>query len=310
MLIGAIDIGGSKIAVGVVTEFGEVVSRRMLRTQELRSHASGIEAIAAMLNECIAECDCELLGIGISCTGPVYPRTGLIGKVANLPGWEGCDIVHRIATRFKVPVAMENDADAAALAEARWGSGVDAERFLYITLSTGIGAGLILDGVLYRGANGCHQEIGHHVIDPSGPACYCGAKGCWESLASGTALEEWHFAQKKSIDCDARVASAKMIFDLSEAGDALARSAVDRLVFYTGLGLANLTTILVPDVIAMGGGLIHRAESFLDRSIEVVRATCGEVPLTHTTIQKAVIWESLDLAGAAAVLLHCPLNHR
>jgi glucokinase len=303
MLIGAIDIGGSKVAIGVVTECGEVVSRRMLQTRELGPHEIGLETIISALAECVRECDCELSGIGISCTGPVYPISGTIGRVANLPGWEGCEIVAKLGSRFKVRVAMENDADAAALAESRWGSGVDVERFLYVTLSTGIGAGLILHGSLYRGANGCHQEIGHHVVDPSGPLCYCGARGCWESMASGDAIAKWYLANAPSDIIQGQLFSAKTVFELSEAGDELAQNAGRRLSYYVGIGLANLTTILVPDVIALGGGLMKSAGLFLDGALELWKNTCGEVPLDHTSVLRAALREDLDLAGAAAVLL-------
>src|ERR1035438_4779823 len=141
-LVGAIDIGGTKVAVGLVTNDGRVISRRSIPTRDMGNWNIGVAAIESSLNECIRESGVTPGGIGISCTGPVDPTTGEIGKVANWPGWQGCRIVDEITKRMGIRTVMENDADAAALAEATWGSERDVERFLYITLSTGIGGGV------------------------------------------------------------------------------------------------------------------------------------------------------------------------
>jgi len=300
-LVGAIDIGGTKVAVGLVTRDGHVDSRRSIPTRDLGNWKIGVDAIDSGLKECIRETGVAPAGIGISCTGPVDPITGLIGKVANLPGWEGCCIVDEISNRTGVRTQMENDADAAALAEATWGSGQGVERFLYITLSTGIGGGFLLGGNLYRGAGGSHPEMGHHAIDPSGPDCYCGAKGCWESLVSGNALRDWFLENDSERRFSFESLDARTIFELYGSGDAIAEKAVERLIYYVGIGLANLTTILVPDVIALGGGLTRGSALFLDRAVQVFRSRCGEVPAERTLVRTAVLEENLDLAGAAAV---------
>jgi glucokinase len=236
----------------------------------------------------------------------VDPITGEIGKVANLPGWQGCRIVDEISNRIGVRTVMENDADAAALAEATWGSGLGVERFLYITLSTGIGGGFLLGGSVYRGAGGSHPEMGHHSIDPSGPECYCGAKGCWESLASGNALRDWFLENDRERRFSLETLDARTIFELYRSGDAVAEKTVERLSYFVGIGLANLTTILVPDVIAVGGGLTRGSTLFLDRAVQICRATCGEVPAERTLVRTAILEENLDLAGAAAVWFHSP----
>jgi glucokinase len=220
-----------------------------------------------------------------------------------LPGWEGCRIVSEISARFQIPTVMENDADAAALAEAAWGSGRGVERFLYITLSTGIGGGFLQRGSVYRGSGGSHPEIGHHSIDPSGPECYCGARGCWESLASGNALRDWFLEKDRERRFSAASLDARTIFDLHASGDPIAELTMRRLSYYVGLGLANLTTILVPDVIALGGGLTRGSAAFLDQAIQISRERCREVPAERTVVRTAVLEENLDLAGAAAVWL-------
>jgi len=303
-LVGAIDIGGTKVAVGLVAHDGRVIARRSISTRDLANATIAVEAIASGLTECIQETGITPEGIGIGCTGPVDPITGEIGKVANLPGWHGCRIVEEITSRIGICTVMENDADAAALAEATWGSGRGVERFLYITLSTGIGAGFLLGSSVYRGAGGSHPEMGHHTIDSSGPPCYCGARGCWESLASGNALRDWFLENDREERFSADTLSARTIFELHAAGDRVAEQAVERLSYYVGLGIANLTTILVPDVIAIGGGLTRGSALFLDRAVRIFRERCGEVPGERTLVRTAVLQENLDLAGAAAVWLN------
>jgi glucokinase len=205
-----------------------------------------------------------------------------------------------------IQTAMENDADSAALAEATWGSGRGVERFLYITLSTGIGGGFLIGESVYRGVGGSHPEMGHHTMDPSGPDCYCGAKGCWESLASGNALRDWFLENDHERRFSFEKLDARTIFELYRSGDPVAEKAVERLTFYVALGLANLTTILVPDVIALGGGLIRGSDLFMDRAVQMFRARCGEVPVEKTLVKTAVLEENLDLAGAAAVWFRSP----
>jgi glucokinase len=162
---------------------------------------------------------------------------------------------------------------------------------MYVTISTGIGVGLMLDGKLYHGAGGAHPEIGHQVIDPSGPVCYCRANGCWESLASGPAME-------------ARMGgglTAARICEMARLGDPQAIRAVEREGYYLGLGLANLVTMYCPDTIALGGGMMRGADLFLPRALAVVRSICTQVPAERTSIVLAGLGEDTGLLGAASV---------
>ncbi len=304
-LIGALDIGGTKTAIGLVSREGHVVCRRTLRTADFPDSREAVVAMTAALRDCFRETDALLSGIGIGCTGPVDPQTGIIGKVANLPpGWEGCRLVDELTAAFSTRTVMENDADAAALAEFKWGCGRGAHRFLYVTISTGIGCGFIVGGEPYRGAGGSHPEMGHHGIDPNGPDCYCGAKGCWESLASGVAIRDWFLQNDHSRRFSPTSLNAETIFGLYSARDPLAEQTIARLAYYVGLGLANLTTILVPDVIAIGGGVGMRGGAFLGRALEVVRRVCGEVPSERVAIQTASLEKNLDLTAGAAAWMH------
>jgi glucokinase len=303
-LIGAIDIGGTKIAVGVVDGQGGIIARSECRTESESGFADGLQRMTGMLRETAARAGAELHGIGIGCTGPVDPVTGVLGTVDLLPGWQGGEIVAGLSEAFHVPAAMENDADAAGLAEAAWGAGRGKQRFLYVTVGTGIGVAIILDGALYRGVDGSHPEIGHQIIDASGPPCYCGGRGCWEILAAGPALmarAKRRLGQEDSGDGEL---SMKRVCELAEEGDPGALAVMEREGYYLGLGLANLVTTFCPDMIALGGGVMQSSHLFLDGAREVVRQCCTLVPFEKAEVALAALGADTALAGAAQVWHH------
>jgi glucokinase len=252
-----------------------------------------------MLRDCVRTAGGSITGIGIGSTGPIDPFTGVFGRVDNLPGWQGSNIMEPIAREFGVPVAVENDADAAALAEAEWGAGRGKKRFIYVTVSTGIGAGLVFDGQLYRGVNKAHPELGHHVVEASGPVCYCGARGCWEWMAAGPAIVAWVAANASSGAALPLDITAKKICQMAERGDPLARQAVEREAYYLGVGLANLITMFCPDAIALGGGVMGSAHLFMDGIRAVIRSNCTLVPAANTEILLARMGADAGVAGAA-----------
>lgn len=224
-MIGAVDIGGTKMGVAMVDESGHVVARAQCPTSPDRGWPEGLARITDLLRETAARAGGELRGIGVGCTGPVNPLTGTICKVKFLPGWEGASLALELSRTFGVSVTVENDADAAALGEAAWGEGRGAQRFIYVTVGTGIGGGLVFNARLYRGVDGAHPEIGHHVIDPSGLACFCGAHGCWESLASGPAMARW-MRESSPYEADASESlDARNICATAERGEPSACAA-------------------------------------------------------------------------------------
>jgi glucokinase len=301
-VVGAVDIGGTKIAVGIVDEHGRVLAARVSATNAASGYPDALARIGMMLNEAMSECGLRISGIGIGSTGPVDPVTGVIGKLEFLPGWDGSPIVADLEREFGVRAAMENDADAAALGEAAWGAGRNCTRLLYVTVGTGIGVGIIIDGKLYRGADGSHPEIGHHVIDCTGPLCSCGACGCWESLATGPATEQW-FADNAG-DKHPQKFTAMRISELARRGDPLARRAIERQARYLAVGIANLVTLFVPDAIVLGGSVMRSSDLFMDSIHDTIRRHCGYVPYEKTALRLASLGTDANLIGAARVWRH------
>ena len=299
MIVG-VDIGGTKIAVGGVDGDGRVVARRECLTEPERGPADGLARIQAMIRAVAAEAGGELRGIGIGSTGPIDPFDGAVGKVDTLPTWQGSNLMTPLMEAFGVPVALENDADAAALGEAAWGAGRGREHFVYVTISTGIGAGVVLSGRLYRGTAASHPEIGHHVVDASGPMCYCGARGCWEAVASGPSLAAW--ARENGVEGENITAAT--VCALAARGDPIATRAVEREAYYVGVGLGNIISMFCPDAIALGGGVMKSAGLMLERIREVIRTNCTLVPYAKAQIVPACLGENAGLAGAARVWHH------
>ncbi len=302
-MIGGVDIGGTKIAVGVVDEAGHVLASCEGATNVQGGFDNAMQRTAAMLRQCVERSGAKLHGIGIGCAGPLDSATGTLGNANNLPGWKGGNPVDSLSREFGVPAALENDADAAALGELRWGAGKSKARLLYVTVGTGIGVSVILDGKVYRGADGYHPEIGHLIIDPSGPQCSCGARGCWESLAAGPAMMTW-LKENSPAPYASVILNAREICARAEDSDEWARRAVDREAYYLGLGLANLITAFAPEAIVLGGSVMKSAHLFMDGMREVIRQNCRLVPSDRVVIALASLGADAGVIGAAQAWHH------
>ena len=300
MFTGAVDIGGTKTSVGVVSESGQLVARFEWPTPSMAHPEDATAAMATWFASASAGKGVVLSGIGVGCTGPIDPTAGIVGNVDLLPGWTGFSLAKSLSQKTGLPVAVENDADAGALAEVRWGAGRGAVRFLYITVSTGIGAGIVFDNQLYRGVGGAHPEIGHFSLDPNGPLCYCGATGCWEALASGMAMIQWARAHERAhaIPQDW---TARELCAYARLGDPRALPAVRQEAEWLGLGIANLVTLFCPDVIALGGGVMESFDLFFDTIARVVQQRCTLVPSQKVKIVQAAFGKDAALMGAALV---------
>jgi glucokinase len=301
-LIGAVDIGGTKIAAGIVDDAGKVLCKLEVPTSGVRAYPDGLTQITRMLKESAQTIGVKITGIGIGSTGWVYPISGVFGDMDFFPEWKGCNLVKDLASEFGVHAALENDGDASVLGEAAWGAGKNKSRLIYVTVGTGIGGGIILDGQLYRGADKSHPEVGHHVVDASGPPCTCGFRGCWEALATGPAMSEWYKNKLPEDHGPAKELTAKEIFQFAIEGNELAKEAVAREAYYLGLGLANLINLFVPEMIVLGGSIMKSLR--LEDLRKVISLGCRFVPYQQTELALASLGENANLIGAARVWHH------
>jgi glucokinase len=220
----------------------------------------------------------ELAAIGIGAPGVSDPVRGVVFTSPNLPGWHNVPLRDIVARESGVPSYLINDANAAALGELYFGAARGMRQVVYVTVSTGIGGGIIIDGELYCGSVGTAGEIGHMTIDANGPHCQCGNSGCWEVLASGTALADRARQQIKGgtktsiLDLaggDLEKVTAPVIQAAAEQGDPLAGELIARTGYYLGVGLANLINIFNPELIVIGGGLSNIGDALLGPAIRV-----------------------------------------
>lgn len=313
-LLCGIDLGGTKINTGLVNKKGEVVSNIIVDTlaqegQE-RVIARMMDTVRHVMKEAGISCD-DLEGIGIGVPGLIDSWEGLVIEAANLPGWENVPIVDLFAREFNIPILLENDANAAAMGEYLFGSGRGNEDFVYVTISTGIGGGAILDGRLYSGSNSNATEIGHSMINFDGPRCKCGNSGCFEAYASGTSLAR--FATErieageetiiKRLAVDGLV-KAEHVFEANELGDVVAEKLIQDEAYYIGIGLANILAFYNPEKISIGGGVSSQWHILEERVKQVVAERALKPNAKICKIVKAELGKNVGLLGAAGIVLN------
>lgn len=312
LLVG-VDLGATNIRAGLVTQNGEALDVRSSRLGSDRREDTGARATIELVETLLKENGSPgILGIGVGATGPVDPCKGTILSPYTSPAWQYVPYTGLISAHFGLPCVLENDADAAALAEYWQGAGKGVKRLLAVTVGTGIGTALLIDGRIYRGMDGAHPEAGHHIIDPSGPLCYCGAKGCWESLASGDALTEYsrqiaaedpQFLRELSLSAPELVTGAA-VAKAAERGSAKALAVMQREARYLAVGLLNLISAYVPEMIVLSGGVIENYALLRSEVEETMRKNNLMVPADKVRIIPAKLgYYSGVIGGAYALLL-------
>lgn len=304
-----VDLGGTVVRAGAIDQDGNLLSVYQSPIEAHLGSQAGLKRIIAVIEKTLGQCpDRHLIGIGFGATGPVNRQLGAIQNPYTLPGWENVPIVAPLSEYFGVPVTLENDADVAALGEYWVGAGKDASRLYAITLGTGIGTALIFNGQIFRGLDGSHPDGGHQIIDPSGPICYCGAKGCWESLAAGPAIARQaremleDFSASKVLDLahgDLDRIDAQMVAQAAQEGDALARAVMEKVAWYFSLGVVNIITLFVPEVIVLSGGVMKNASLFMPAMEAAVRTHDIMVPASQVRILPALLGDQAGMFGAA-----------
>jgi len=314
-LILGIDLGGTKILTAVTNSQGKMLSRDHSITPAPKGYEAVIQSILESAHRALAQANVaisELTAIGVGAPGLSNPETGILFTSPNLPGWRDVPLRDIMQERLGKKTFLINDANAAALGEFYFGAAQSARNFIYITLSTGIGGGIVIDGKIYSGAIGAAGEVGHMTIDDEGPICNCGNKGCWETLASGTALarearqrikEGVRTSILKYAEGDVEKVTAQVIHNAAEQGDSLAKELIARTGYYVGVGLANLINIFNPELIVIGGGLSNIGDMLLEPAFKVAGERAYKEAFQAVRFASPELGRNSGVLGAAAFAL-------
>lgn len=306
-LIG-VDLGGTKLAAGRIVEERVVDEFLKVRTQGEAGPVGVARQIIQLIERLVHPGQVKLKGIGVGVPGSVVWKTGVIKRLTNLPGWDNYPLKSVLQDYFQVPVVVENDANAAAWAEFKYGAGEGSTDMVYLTVSTGIGGGIVINGQLLRGTTGTAGEIGHMILNPQGERCNCGNLGCWETLSSGTAIA------KKAQKCISQGSKslissiaeeeikAEHVFEAYQRGDEVARLVVDEALDYLGIGVANLVNIINPQKVIIGGG-VTKAGPIIFSAVRSKVQTLGYAQAALTQILPAKLQDYGGVIGAAALVM-------
>ena len=290
-IIIGIDLGGTKIAAAASDECGCILSEIIVPTEANKGKKQVVLNIVKAI-ECLSHSlKSKISSIGIGVPGPIDYKKGLVINPPNLPGWKKVNLKEELSKFFKVPIFIDNDANCAALGEALFGAGQKANDFIYITVSTGIGGGIIIDRKIYRGANGSAGEFGHMIIDPNGYKCGCGNHGDLEAMASGTSIRTRSGEDAMAIHIKA------------QQGDKKAIKVINETAYYLGIGIANLVNIFNPELVVVGGGLSNMGELLLKPTRQEFNKHALALPKKSVKIVRAKLRARAGLLGAIALCL-------
>ena len=309
-------MGGTKMVAAVVSHDGDIIARDYQLTQASEGPQPVITRIGSMMDSLFASVElvpAELSGIGVACAGAIDMTAGLVTMSPNLPGWHNIPLRDIIRDRYGVNTFLINDASAAALGEKHFGAGRGVKDLIYITVSTGIGGGIIIDDKLYYGARGGTGEIGHMSIDINGPRCRCGNNGCLEVLASGTAVAN---EAKRRI----RTGEKTVLTEITEGNmdsitaeqvgiaagrqDTLASDIISKAAFYLGIGFTNLVNIFNPEMIIVGGGMARLGDLLLEPVRRAVQEHAFRLSAESVRIVTAELGDNAGVLGAAMYAYH------
>jgi glucokinase len=312
-IYGVVDVGGTKIVAGVAT------ATRILDTTKIPTDVvEGADAVTARIAGSIREVqrklglqDRELAGVGVSVPGPLDTRLGIVSFSPNLH-WVDYPVGEKLCAALGgVPVAIDDDANCAAQGEAAFGAGRGYAHQVFLTISTGIGGGVIVDGKIDRGFRDAAGEAGHMTVVPGGPDCLCGNSGCLETVASGTAiarrarqlmLQEQSPILAELTGGDPDKVTAPMVFEAAARGDRLCDLVLDDAATYLGIALANIIHLLNPEAIILGGGVMERAERLLPIIDTRTRTHLFKVQREGLVIKRGELGDNAGLWGALTLI--------
>lgn len=310
MLFAGVDLGGTNIKVALVDENYRIVTEGTRPTNLPRTPESVCDDIAGILGELLEQNNLtpqQLEGVGVACPGTVDNTTGVVRYSNNLD-WHQFNMREYMFSKTGFSIALGNDANVAALGEALAGSAKGAESAVIITLGTGVGSGVVLDGKILTGFNGAATEIGHMVIEKGGELCTCGRRGCLECYGSATALirmtkkaiQEHPDSLMAKMAAEKGKISGRTSFDAMRAGDTAAAAVVDEYISYLATGIANIINIFMPEIISLSGGISNEKENLLVPLREKVYSQIfGGTGAGKTLIETCTLGYKAGLIGAA-----------
>ena len=302
----ALDIGGTKLAAAVITTDGAVHGLVIEPTRSGDGWPLVIERLFEMGRRSIKQAQVdEIAAVGIACGGPLDALTGVIGSPPHLPGWLDVPIGPLASGAFGVPFALQNDATAAAAAEFRFGAGRGTSTMLYLTVSTGIGGGAVVDGTLHLGAAGNATEFGHLTVVRGGRLCSCGRRGCIEAYASGTSIaaraREALTQHRTSTLRDVDEITAADVSAAAAAGDPLAQEIWTETVDLLGAAVTDLVNVFEPDVVLLGGGVTRAGAMLLDPIVDLVAREAMPPAAAAARVALAGLGDSVGVVGAGVI---------
>jgi len=302
----ALDIGGTKLAAGVVSEDGRVCSFRQRISRSERGPDDMLDRLFALGRDALDAAGVsaeDMRAVGIGCGGPLDVERGVVQGPPNLPGWEDVALVEQAEKAYGVPARLENDGVAAALGEYQHGAGRGAQSMVYLTISTGVGGGVILDGRLMRGRSGNGGEIGHMVVVHDGRPCPCGSRGCLEAYCSGTSIAA---RARELLDDGAESVLASLAnvtaADVSRAaadGDPVASALWEDTIEILGTGVASLSNLFEADVLVLGGGVTRSGDRLLLPVRKRVEELAFEFAGERSKVVLSELGEHVGVVGAA-----------
>ncbi|MEE8389501.1 MAG: ROK family protein [Anaerolineae bacterium] len=309
-----IDLGGTKISTALADGTGKIIAHDYRETHAIEGPEAVIGRMLDAARRVMAQAEVKATGVaavGIGAPGPLDVEAGVVVSPPNLPGWERVFLKRRIEAELGITTFLDNDANAAALGEHRFGAGRGTEHVIYVTVSTGIGGGLILGGKLYHGG-GMAGEIGHVTVVPYGPLCGCGNRGCLEALASGTAIaREARERVARGVPTlmadlaggDLECITAKLVAEAANRGDAEAQHILTKAMDYLGIGMANLVNLFNPQLIVIGGGLTNIGEALFEPVRRGIDRHAFPIPAQAVRVVRAELGDNAGVLGAVAVAL-------
>ncbi len=300
-----IDVGGTGVKAGVVDESGRIIAKATIKTAVEKGADAVMEDMAEVAGQAVEKAGLtmeEIEAIGIGIPGVLDPATGIVPFCTNL-GWHQVPVIERMHELTGRPIYVDNDATVAALAESVAGVSAGVKNSVFLTLGTGVGGGIVIDGKVYSGTHGVASELGHHITHMGGEKCTCGNRGCWERYASATALirmgKEAAAAHPESALAKFTDLTAKDVVDSAKAGDETALAVFDQYTEELALGMVNIINFLDPEIIAIGGGVSAAGEFLLEPIRQKLKKYVFYKDLPYSEIKLATMGNDAGIVGAA-----------